>query len=198
MSDLYNFETKGRLPVVPLSYDHKDLAVAKEFIINYKTGSAYVCKENGEIINICTSEETMRIFAEYLQDNPNILANVTVVTNDGTFTITETLNKIYDFINEINGKSYKYAGSETDGGPAKVANKVAGTLTISGSGINQTFDGSANKTVDLSTLFSKSGGEITGDVTLKKKLIVTRDQMYGTSLPTDGVEGQIFFLIQES
>ena len=197
MSENYNFRDKARLPVIPLSYEHKYLAVPKEFILNYKTGSAYVCLEDGNVINICTSEETMKIFSEYLKNNPDILADAIIITNDGNFTLTETLEKIYQFIDEVNGKTYKYAGSESDGGPANVANKVAGVLTVSGSGLDTTFDGSTNTTLDLSVLFSKFGGQITGDVTLDKKLIITRNEMFGPELPENGTEGQVFFLLQE-
>lgn len=197
MSETYNFRDKARLPVIPLSYEYKSLAVPKEFILNYKTGSAYVCLEDGSIINICTSEETMKVFSEYLKENSDILTNAIIVTNDGNFTITETLNKIYQFIDEVNGKTYKYAGSESDGGPANVANKVSGVLSVTGSGIEQEFDGSSNTTIDLSALFSKYGGIITGDVTLDQKLIITRNEMFGPELPETGVEGQIFFLLQE-
>lgn len=197
MSESYNFEDKARLPVIPLSYEYKALAVPKEFILNYKTGSAYVCLEDGSVINICTSEETMKVFSEYLKANPDILADAIIVTNDGNFTVTETLAKIYEFIDEVNGKTYKYAGSESDGGPANVANKVSGILSITGSGIEETFDGSENKTLDLSQLFSIYGGKITGDVTLDKKLIITRNEMFGPELPETGVEGQVFFLLQE-
>lgn len=197
MSETYKFRDKARLPVIPLSYEYKALAVPKEFILNYKTGSAYVCLEDGSVINICTSEETMKVFSEYLKSNPDILTDAIIVTNDGNYTVTETLDKIYEFIDEVNGKTYKYAGSESDGGPANVANKVSGTLSITGSGISDTFNGSENKTINLDQLFSIYGGKITGDVTLDKKLIITRNKMFGPELPETGVEGEIFFLLQE-
>lgn len=197
MSETYKLRDKARLPVIPLSYEYKSLAVPKEFILNYKTGSAYICLEDGSVINICTSEETMEVFSEYLKNNPDILADAIIVTNDGNYTVTETLDKIYQFINEVNGKTYKYAGSESDGGPANVANKVSGTLTVTGSGISGTFNGSENKTLDLTQLFSIYGGIINGNVTLDKKLIITRNEMFGPTLPESGVEGQVFFLLQE-
>ena len=197
MSETYKLRDKARLPVIPLSYEYKNLAVPKEFILNYKTGSAYICLEDGSVINICTSEETMNVFSEYLKNNPDILADAIIVTNDGNYTVTETLDKIYQFIDEVNGKSYKYAGSESDGGPANVANKVSGTLSVTGSGISMEFDGSTNKTLDLTQLFSIYGGKINGNVTLDKKLIITRNEMFGSELPETGTEGQIFFLLQE-
>ena len=197
MSETYKLRDKARLPVIPLSYEYKNLAVPKEFILNYKTGSAYICLEDGSVINICTSEETMNVFSEYLKNNPDILADAIIVTNDGNYTVTETLDKIYQFIDEVNGKSYKYAGSESDGGPANVANKVSGTLSVTGSGISMEFDGSTNKTLDLNQLFSIYGGKINGNVTLDKKLIITRNEMFGSELPETGTEGQIFFLLQE-
>ena len=197
MSETYKLKDKARLPVIPLSYEYKSLAVPKEFILNYKTGSAYICLEDGSVINICTSEETMEVFSEYLKNNSDILADAIIVTNDGNYTLTETLDKIYQFIDGVNGKTYKYAGSESDGGPANVANKVSGTLTVTGSGISGTFDGSENETLDLTQLFSIYGGIINGNVTLDKKLIITRNEMFGPTLPESGVEGQVFFLLQE-
>ena len=39
--------------------------------------------------------------------------------------------------------------------------------------------------------------EFLNDVTLDKKLFITRNEMFGPELPETGTEGQIFFLLQE-
>lgn len=199
MSDsLYNFEVKARLPVVPLSYDSRDLAKIREFIVDYTTGDAYVKTDSGELINICASKTTMENFAEYLKANPDIIANIIVRTPDGTEeTIEATFAKFYEILDKIDTKSFLYAGSATDGGPATSAERLNHTLTIHEENKSSQYNGSANVSVDLSNYYKKTGGEINGDVTIGELLILTEGQMYGTELPPTGTEGQLFFLIAD-
>lgn len=193
---LYNFNAKGRLPVVPLSYEFKDFAKVRELVVNYSTGDVYVKIDDGSLVNICASTTTMEKFAEYLKSNPDIINEITITTPDGEQdTIENTLNMFYTYIEELNNKSYLYAGSDTDGGSATSANRLNNTLTIQeDSGITE-FDGSEDKSVDLTKYYKTTGGEISGDVTLGDVLILSQDIMYGTELPANGTEGQLFFLI---
>lgn len=193
---LYNFNAKGRLPVVPLSYEFKDFAKVRELVVNYSTGDVYVKIDDGSLVNICASTTTMEKFAEYLKSNPDIINEITITTPDGEQdTIENTLNMFYTYIEELNNKSYLYAGSDTDGGSATSANRLNNTLTIQeDSGITE-FDGSEDKSVDLTKYYKTTGGEISGDVTLGDVLILSQDIMYGTELPAKGTEGQLFFLI---
>lgn len=196
MSNSYNFESKGRLPVVPLSYEFKDLAKAREFIVDYSTGDAYVCTDNGDIINICASKNTMEKFAEYLKRNPDIVANIIVKTTDGEeATLRETFDRFYEILNKLNNKSFLYAGSSTDGGAATSAEKLNHSLTVLEDDNSSEFNGSADIDIDLTKYYKNTGGEITGTVILMDSLIFTENQMYGTELPSTGTEGQLFFLI---
>lgn len=193
---LYNFNSKGRLPVVPLSYEFRDFAKVRELIVNYTTGDVYVKTDNGDLVNICASTSTMEKFAEYLKTNPDIVGDLTVTTPDGTQdTIENVLNAFYNNIEALNNKSYLYAGSDTDGGSAKSANRLNNALTIQEESGNTVFDGSSDKSVDLTKYYKNTGGEITGDVTLGDVLILSENIMYGTELPATGSEGQLFFLI---
>lgn len=193
---LYNFDASGRLPVVPLSYEFKDFAKVRELVVDYSTGDVYVKTDDGTLVNICASKSTMEKFAEYLKENPDIIGELTVTTPDGEKdTIEDTLNVFYEYIEELNNKSYLYAGSDTDGGSATSANKLNKSLSIREDDATTTFDGSEDKSVDLSKYYKTTGGEIAGDVTLGDVLILSENVMYGTELPSKGTEGQLFFLI---
>lgn len=195
---LYNFKAKGRLPVVPLSYEFKELVKTREFIVDYSTGDAYVCTDSGELVNIAASDSTMEKFAEYLKNNPDLIGNITVVTPDGEQnTLIETFEKIFERLETLNNKSFLYAGSATDGGPATSAEKLNHSLTVIEDDGTTTFDGTENVSINLDKYYKNTGGEIYGDVTLLEKLILTENQMYGTELPATGEEGQLFFLIED-
>lgn len=195
---LYNFKAKGRLPVVPLSYEFKELVKTREFIVDYSTGDAYVCTDSGELVNIAASDSTMEKFAEYLKNNPDLIGNITVVTPDGEQnTLIETFEKIFERIDALNNKSFLYAGSATDGGPATSAERLNHSLTVIEDDGTTTFDGTENVSINLDKYYKNTGGEIYGDVTLLEKLILTENQMYGTELPATGEEGQLFFLIED-
>lgn len=193
---LYDFEKKGRIPVVPLSYEFKELAKIRELIVNYSTGDVYIKTDSGDIVNICASETIMQNFAEYLENNPDILSNITIRTPDGSEDdIQATLERFYEIIDRIDKKEFKYAGSDSDGGSANSAKRTVNTLQLIESGSTHVFNGSEPVAVDFTKYFKTSGGTISGAVTLEDKLILTEGQMYGTSLPTTGKEGQLFFLI---
>lgn len=195
---LYNFKAKGRIPVVPLSYEFKDLVKSREFIVDYSTGDAYVCTDSGELVNIAASESTMKKFADYLKENPDLIGSITVVMPDGEQnTLITTFEKIFEQLEALNNKSFLYAGSSTDGGSATSAERLNHTLTIIEDDSTSEFDGSENVDIDLTKYYKNTGGEIYGDVTLLDKLIITKDEMFGTELPAAGEEGQLFFLIEE-
>lgn len=199
MSDsLYNFEAKGRLPVVPLSYEFKDFAKVRELIVNYSTGDVFVKTDSGELINICASKSTMEEFAEYLKANPDIIGNIVVKTPDGEEdNIEATFARFHEILETINNKSFLYAGSSTDGGAAKSAEKLNKSLTIVEDDKSTEYNGSKAVSVDLTKYYKSSGGEITGDVLLSGNLILAENVMYGTELPATGSEGQLFFLIED-
>ena len=198
MSDsLYNFETKGRLPVVPLSYEFVDLAKIRELIVNYSNGDVYVKTDSGDIVNIAASENIMKKFAEYLKNNPDIIANITVVTDNGSATIKDTFSEFYRILEKLDNKSFLYAGSATDGGPATEAERLLHSLRIIEDDITTEYNGSEDVEVHMDKYYRRTGGEITGSVTLKDRLVLGSEYSYGTELPENGSEGQLFFLIEE-
>lgn len=200
MDDLYNFNAKGRIPVVPLSYEHKELAVPREFILDYTTGDAYVCTESGEIINICLSDTVMEAFSEYLIQNPGIIANLTVVDeNNNSCTVEESFFNIYQKLDElfIEINEFSYAEGTTDGGSATSAEKVNHQLTIKEAEWEKIFDGSEEVEVHLEKYLEKAGGTVEGDLTLEKKLILEEGVTFGDTLPATGVEGELFFLLAD-
>lgn len=196
MSALYNFEAKGRIPVSPLSYDFKDLSKPREIIVDYINGDVYVHTDNGDIVNICASNNTMKIFAEYLKANPDTITSIIIKTPDGKEdTVEATFERFYEILEEINNKTYLYAGSHSDGGSAISADKLIHSLSIIEDDASYKFDGSSDIKIDLTKYYKSTGGPITGDITLRDKLYLTENYMYGTELPATGKEGQLFFLI---
>lgn len=201
MSD-YNFDVKGRLPVVPLSLEFKELATPKELIVDYKNGDIFVVTETGDIVNICASTTTMEAFAKYLSENPDIVETLVVTVPDKnkpggytTDTIKNVLDYMYSYIDTINSRTFNYAKSDVDGGAALAAKKLVNALTIRTDSGSTTYDGSTPVSVNLNQYYSANGGEVNGDMKLLGNLVLSKDQMYGTELPNSGVEGQLFFLI---
>ena len=93
----YNFEDRGRIPIRPLSFENKDLALIREVIINYETGGIYVKKEDGEIITAATSEDTMTAISNYIAEHPEIITEIQVTGSDGqTISIQQNFNDIYE------------------------------------------------------------------------------------------------------
>ena len=194
---IYNFKNKARIPVVPLSYEYKDFAKIREIVVNYKTGDIYVCIDDGTLVNICASETTMQEFAKYLKDHPDILDDLLVTLPDGSQDILKNvLNKFYEMIKQIDDRTFDYAGSEYDGGPANSAEMLEHALTVTTDEESTIFNGTEDVSVDLTKYYHISGGPVTGPVELKNKLILTENEMFGPTLPATGEEGQLFFLMK--
>ena len=98
----YNFEDRARIPVRPLSFENKDLALAKEIMVNYESGTIYIKKEDGEIIIAATSKETMVAISNYIAEHPEIVTEIPVTGADGQIiTIQQNFNEIYENYSEL-------------------------------------------------------------------------------------------------
>lgn len=192
------FKDTDRSPIIPLSFENKDLSRIKEFIIDYINNSAYIKTENGSYVNVLTSENTLNEVGEFIKSNPDMLLNAKIITSEGEKTIQESFSEIYATLIELSTKTFKYAGSDTNGGAAFSAERLNSFLTIKNTdGTTTVYNGEANQTATISNIYSRSGGPISGDVSLKRRLILTEDVMYGTKLPDTGVDGQLFILLEE-
>lgn len=88
----YNFTATARIPTRPLSYENKDLAEAKELIVNYKTGQVFVCTEDKTIVDITSSVTTVveEVIKEIQKDPSSIESAVkdTEITLPSGTTVT--------------------------------------------------------------------------------------------------------------
>lgn len=199
--DVLRFE--DRQPIIPLSLENVQNARPKEFIFDYANNIAYIKLADGTLFNITESEASLEFVKQYLEENPDIILEVTVKSEDESETdktIQESVDYIYTLIQEFSKKEFKYAGSPTDGGPANRANKVNHAISFKESDSSITsFNGEESKKVNISTLglFQKAGGIITGPMIPKKKFLLGENASYGLTLPKTGVEGQIFILLKE-
>lgn len=199
MSNNTNFE--GRQPIIPLSLEDVEDARLKEFIFDYTNNIAYVKLADGTLFNITESETSVQFVKQYLEENPDLILDVTVKSDsDEDKTIQESIDYIYTLIQEFSKKEFKYAGSPSDGGPANRADKVNNSISFKQSDVSTTsFNGEESQKVNITTmgLFKKTGGYINGPMIPKKKFLLGENVTYGLTLPKTGVEGQIFILLKE-
>jgi hypothetical protein len=199
MPENINFE--DRRPISPLSLENIEDSRPKEFIFDYTNNIAYVKLADGTLFNITESETSVQFVKQYLDKNPDLILDVTIKSDlDEDKTIQESINYIYNLIQEIRKKEFKYAGSPSDGGPANRADKVNHSIDFKQSDASiVSFDGEESQKVNLTTagLFKKSGGYINGPMIPKKKFLLSENITYGLTLPKTGVEGQIFILLKE-
>ena len=73
----YNFTAKARIPTRPLSYEDKDLAEAKELVVDYINGRVYVCDVNKKLVDITSSVTTVveEVIKE-IQKDPSSMEDV--------------------------------------------------------------------------------------------------------------------------
>lgn len=196
-------ETK-RLPILPLEMENKELAKNCEFLIDYTTNIIYVKNIDGEFIDLIHSEATWEDIEVYLKSIPNTLTSILIQTPDGEWkTIQETFAYVYATVLELSKKEYRYAGSETVGGPAYNAKRLNSFLNIiTPNSDNIIYNGSEDTNIEIKDVYTRSGGNIQGDVDLIGKLILSMstsdhpEGSYGTVLPETGTEGQLFILIE--
>ena len=194
---------EDRQPIIPLSLENLQNARSKEFIFDYVNNIAYIKLADGTLFNITESESSLEFVNQYLEENPDLILQVTIKSEDEYAedkTIEESVNYIYTLIQEFSKKEFKYAGSNTDGGPANRANKVNHSLSIKESSTSTTlFNGEESRKVNITTigLLKKTGGYVSGPMIPKKKFLLGENASYGFTLPKTGVEGQIFILLKE-
>lgn len=195
------FNSTGRQPIIALSLENVDIARIREFIIDYTQNKAYIKNENGDLLDISASDKLYEYLKDYILKHPDIILNVTIkISDEEQKTIQESFEYIYNSLKKLESKEYLYAGSITDGGPASIAEKTDHSITFTKSIDNKgSFDGSNDHILNISDdgLFRKSGGIVSGNMILKKKLMLSDNVSYGMELPETGEEGQIFVLLNE-
>lgn len=135
--------------------------------------------------------------------NPNSITFTGAVSGsyDGSSPMSVPIPTVPSSLKNPNALTFTGADSGSyDGSAAKTVNiptvpealKNPNALTFTGAA-SVSYDGSSAKTVNIPTDYlSTSGGTMSGDLTLNNKLILDSTS-YGTSLPSSGVVGQVFF-----
>lgn len=99
----YSFTATARIPTRPLSYDNKDLAEAKEILVDYNSHEIYVCGVDGQIVNVTASvtKVVQEVMTQIEQDSA-IIGESTIDLPDGTSVVlNEALLKALTEIEEL-------------------------------------------------------------------------------------------------
>lgn len=99
----YSFTATARIPTRPLSYDNKDLAEAKEILVDYNSHEIYVCGVDGQIVNVTASvtKVVQEVMTQIEQDS-TIIGESTIDLPDGTSVVlNEALLKALTEIEEL-------------------------------------------------------------------------------------------------
>ncbi len=99
----YSFTATSRIPTRPLSYDNKDLAEAKEILVDYNSHEIYVCGINGQIVNVTASvTKVVQEVITQIEKDSTIIGESTIELPDGTSVIlNEALLKAIVDIEEL-------------------------------------------------------------------------------------------------
>lgn len=99
----YSFTATARIPTRPLSYDNKDLAEAKEILVDYNSHEIYVCGVDGKIVNVTASvTKVVQEVMTQIEKDPTIVGESTIELPDGTSVVlNEALLKALTEIEEL-------------------------------------------------------------------------------------------------
>ena len=90
----YTYTASSRVPVRPLSYESKALALPKELLMDYTNAKIYICDINGEIIDITTKmlNQTNEMIKENLksEETEETVRNIDIELEDGTIVTIES------------------------------------------------------------------------------------------------------------
>ena len=76
MGESANFKANERIPTRPLSYEHVELRMPKELIIDYSTAAVYISDENSNIVDFTAA------VADVISQDPQISDKITVEDPD--------------------------------------------------------------------------------------------------------------------
>lgn len=89
----YTYTASSRIPVRPLSYESKALALPKELLMDYTNAKIYICDINGKIIDITTKmlNQMDEIVKENLKstESKETIKNIDIELDDGTIVTIE-------------------------------------------------------------------------------------------------------------
>ena len=90
----YTYTASSRVPVRPLSYENKALALPKELLMDYTNAKIYICNINGEIIDITEKmlNQVNALIIEKIKSNEieEIIEDIDIDLEDGTVITIES------------------------------------------------------------------------------------------------------------
>jgi hypothetical protein len=107
-----NFQNSGRIPIIPLPYEMKALAVENEFIYDNKTGSIYFAKKDGSLFDITSK------LAELIQNANASNTEIEIEGIEGTIKLSRILQILWEnkvtFTSKENVSAYIPVGKQFD------------------------------------------------------------------------------------
>ena len=123
----YKYTASSRIPVRPLSYESKALALPKELLMDYKNAKIYICDVNGKIVDITAKmiSQTNQIISDTLKstESEEIIKNIDITLDDGTIVTIEggiislfnQLANTNNSLNSLKDSIIEYINSEVGG-----------------------------------------------------------------------------------
>lgn len=179
------FSATARIPCRPLSYDKKDIAEPKEFIIDYEKHTIHLCDINGNIVDISLSVDDIldQIMERLDQKFSDLLKEIEITLPDNSTVIAESaiieaLTKIRDL--EITIKD----GTAIDSIPAEKVIESTERQFVTEEERNKLKNiGSQNDDV-----VRKSGDTMEGELIAQNNTNYTTKQVRNIFLIEDGAE----------
>ena len=115
----YTYTASSRVPVRPLSYESKALALPKELLMDYTNAKIYICDINGEIIDITTKmlNQTNEMIKENLKsaETEETVRNIDITLEDGTIvTIESGIVSLFTQLTQTNNNFNSFRQSITE------------------------------------------------------------------------------------
>lgn len=90
----YTYSASSRIPVRPLSYENKNLALPKELLMDYTNAKIYICDISGNIIDITTKmlDQTNEMIKENLKsaETEAVVRDIDITLSDGSIVTIES------------------------------------------------------------------------------------------------------------
>lgn len=115
----YIYTASSRVPVRPLSYESKALALPKELLMDYTNAKIYICDINGEIIDITTKmlNQMNEMIKENLKsaETEETVRNIDITLEDGTIvTIESAIVSLFAQLAQTNNNFNSFRQSITE------------------------------------------------------------------------------------
>lgn len=94
-----DFTASSRIPTRPLSYQSKELATPNELLADYETGSVYVCKSDGTLVDI--SSTIQQTIINQITQDPTFVENIEITIEGNTYELSTVITENVTNIKEL-------------------------------------------------------------------------------------------------